>query len=43
MGCASQKGHNNSLEHHIGEFGDIFSRIKKAETLKFPLFDFLSI
>ena len=29
MGCASQKTDNNSLEHHIGEFGDSMETIRK--------------
>ncbi len=29
MGCASQKTDNNSLEHHIGEFGDSRETIRK--------------
>ncbi len=29
MGCASQKRDNNSLEHHIGEFGDSMETIRK--------------
>jgi hypothetical protein len=29
MGCASQTTNNNSLEHHIGEFGDSMETIRK--------------
>ncbi len=29
MGCASQKNDNDSLEHHIGEFGDSMETIRK--------------
>jgi len=29
LGCASQKDDSNSLEHHIGEFGDSMETIRK--------------
>ncbi|MEH6536783.1 MAG: hypothetical protein V7719_10340 [Psychroserpens sp.] len=29
MGCASQKSDNDSLEHHIGEFGDSMETIRR--------------
>lgn len=29
MGCASQKTNTNSLEHHIGDFGDSMETVRK--------------